>query len=179
MAYQQSQELTELVSPLPAAATKAAQPAPFVHERSQWSAYAAKFGSLLLFVTVAAAPLPFGSNQPAPIALWCIVLGAALLFLPLRGLSGGQLALIGFGLFVVAAYALVLHDSWPNILGCRSPFRIPYGARRRKRWVCRLRHLCRSRATNPGLSLDGHSFVFWLLRAGFSSAPMKSVAGSL
>jgi O-antigen ligase len=110
VAYQQSQELTELVSPLPAVATKAAQPAPFVYERSQWSACAAKFGSLLLFVTVAAAPLPFGSNQPAPIALWCIVLGAALLFLPLRGLSGGQLALIGFGLFVVAAYALVLHE---------------------------------------------------------------------
>ena len=76
----------------------------------KWSAYSAKFASLLLFATVAVGPLPFGSNEPAPIAVWCIVLGVALVFVPLRGLTAGQLALIGLGVFVIGAYALVLHE---------------------------------------------------------------------
>jgi O-antigen ligase len=59
---------------------------------------------------VALAPLPFGSNDPATIAFWCIVLGICLVFAPLRALSAGQLALAGLAAVVVAAYGFVLHE---------------------------------------------------------------------
>jgi O-antigen ligase len=75
-----------------------------------WSSYPAKIAYFLLFATAAVAPLPFGSNQSALIALWCVILGVALVLMPIRGLAAGQLALIGLGLFVVAAYALVIHE---------------------------------------------------------------------
>ena len=112
MAYQQSRELptsTGLSAPPMPRSVKAAQPTRG-QVRANWSAYSAKFASLLLFATVAVGPLPFGSNEPAPIALWCIVLGVVLVFVPLRGLTAGQLALIGVGVFVIGAYALVLHE---------------------------------------------------------------------
>lgn len=96
------------VPPPSAVISPAAQQTP--HARARWSACGAKFGSLLVFATVALAPLPFGSNQAGPIALWCVLLGVALLCLPLRDLSGGRVTLIGLGLIVVAAYAFVLHE---------------------------------------------------------------------
>ena len=34
-----------------------------------------RVSTFLLFATVAAAPLPFGSTNPPSIAFWCIVLG--------------------------------------------------------------------------------------------------------
>ena len=56
---------------------------------------------MILFAAVAAAPLPFGSTDPATIAFWCIVLGVGLLraraLLPvlelgrLRGAAAGEL----------------------------------------------------------------------------------------
>ena len=70
----------------------------------------ARLSSWLLFAAVALAPLPFGSNEPTAIAFWCIVLGACLVFAPVRSLSAGQLALAGLAGIVVAAYALVLHE---------------------------------------------------------------------
>jgi O-antigen ligase len=70
----------------------------------------ARISYWLLFVAVALAPLPFGSNEPTTIAFWCIVLGACLVFAPVRSLSAGQLALAGLAGIVVAAYALVLHE---------------------------------------------------------------------
>jgi O-antigen ligase len=70
----------------------------------------AKLASGLLFALVALAPLPFGSFEPTAVAFWCIVLGACLVFAPVRSLSAGQLALVGLAGIVVAAYALVLHE---------------------------------------------------------------------
>ena len=66
--------------------------------------------SWLLFATVALAPLPFGSNEPTAIALWCIVLGCAVVFAPVRSLRRSQLALLGLAGVVLSAYALVLHE---------------------------------------------------------------------
>jgi len=64
----------------------------------------------LLFAAVASAPLPFGSSQLVTVAFWCIVLGACLVFAPVRSLTGGQLALAAVAGVVVAAYGLVLHE---------------------------------------------------------------------
>ena len=69
-----------------------------------------KIAAWLLFGTLALAPLPFGSNEPTTIAFWCIVLGACLVFAPVRSLRPGQLALVALAGIVVAAYALVLHE---------------------------------------------------------------------
>jgi O-antigen ligase len=70
----------------------------------------ARISSWLLFATVALAPLPFGSNEGTTVAFWCIVLGACLVIVPVRGLGVGQFALAGLAGIVVAAYALVLHE---------------------------------------------------------------------
>ncbi len=64
----------------------------------------------LLFATVAAAPLPFGSVNPPTIAFWCIVLGVAAIAASPRRLRGGQFALLGLAAIVIAAYGLVLHE---------------------------------------------------------------------
>jgi O-antigen ligase len=76
-------------------------------ERKLW---AAKVSSWVLFGTVAAAPLPFGSSEPAAVAFWCVVLGIGLVFAPLRGLCPVQFGLLGLAGIVIAAYALVLHE---------------------------------------------------------------------
>src|SRR5579863_9246269 len=70
----------------------------------------AKTAAWLLFGTVALAPLSFGSNEPTAIALWCIVLGCALVFAPVRLLRRSQLTLLGLAGVVLAAYAFVLHE---------------------------------------------------------------------
>lgn len=69
-----------------------------------------KITSWMLFAAVALAPLPFGSNTFSAIAFWCVVLGLALVFAPVRSLNPGQLALAGLAGVVVAAYALVVHE---------------------------------------------------------------------
>ena len=70
----------------------------------------ANIASWLLFAAVAIAPLPYGSNEPSTIALWCILLGLCVVSAPLRPLRVGQLMLVGLAGVVVAAYALVLHE---------------------------------------------------------------------
>ena len=75
-----------------------------------WAAWPERIAAWLLFAAVALAPLPFGSSQSIAIAFWCIVLGASLVFAPVRSLGAGQLALAGVAGVVVAAYALVLHE---------------------------------------------------------------------
>jgi O-antigen ligase len=74
------------------------------------TSWSAKLSSFILFAAVTAAPLPFGSTSPAAIAFWCVVLGVALIFAPLRGLTASGLALLGLAFLVVAAYAFVLHE---------------------------------------------------------------------
>jgi hypothetical protein len=63
-----------------------------------------------LFVAVALAPLPFGSTEPAAIAVWCIVLGIGTAAASLRPLQTGQVALLGLAAAIIAAYAIVLHE---------------------------------------------------------------------
>ena len=75
-----------------------------------WASWPERIAAWLLFAAVALAPLPFGSSQSIAIAFWCIVLGASLVFAPVRSLGAGQLALAGVAGVVVAAYALVLHE---------------------------------------------------------------------
>jgi O-antigen ligase len=99
-----------LRSPNESLASEKTPVAPRGLRRVQQSGKAARVASWLLFATVAVAPLPFGSNIPTAIAFWCIVLGAALVFAPIRGLTRGQLAMVGLGFVIVAAYALVLHE---------------------------------------------------------------------
>ena len=70
----------------------------------------ARVAPWLLGTAVALAPLPFGSNVPTIIALWCFVLGACLALAPMRGLGVGELALVALAGVVVAAYAVVLHE---------------------------------------------------------------------
>lgn len=59
---------------------------------------------------MALAPLPFGSDEPVEVAFWCIVVGVALVFAPVRGLRTGQVALVALGTVVVTGYAVVLHE---------------------------------------------------------------------
>jgi O-antigen ligase len=69
-----------------------------------------KLSSMLLFASVAAAPLPFGSTDPSVIAIWCVVLGVALAASPagdLRPIRLIPLALVGV---IVIGYAIVLHE---------------------------------------------------------------------
>jgi O-antigen ligase len=70
----------------------------------------ATIASWLLFTATALAPLPFGSNQPAAVAFWCIVLGVCLVCSPVRELGIGQIAALCVAGLVVAAYALVVHE---------------------------------------------------------------------
>jgi O-antigen ligase len=65
---------------------------------------------LILFATVAAAPLPFGSTDPVVIAFWCIVLGFGVFFLSPRNLRRDHLPLLGLAVIVTLAYAFVLHE---------------------------------------------------------------------
>ena len=69
-----------------------------------------RIASFILWTSVAAAPLPFGSIDPPVVALWCIALGVALAFASPRALRHAQLAyLLAFAL-VVFALAFVLNE---------------------------------------------------------------------
>src|SRR3974390_2517164 len=69
-----------------------------------------RISSLILFVTVAAAPFPFGSTAPSAIAFWCMILGLATIFLSPRKLRPAHLPLLGSAIIVILAYAFVLHE---------------------------------------------------------------------
>ena len=69
-----------------------------------------RISSFILFVTVAAAPFPFGSTAPAAIAFWCIVLGLGVIVVSPRGLRREHLPLLGLAVIVTLAYAFVLHE---------------------------------------------------------------------
>src|SRR5689334_6377691 len=69
-----------------------------------------RISASILFVVIAAAPLPFGSRDATTVALWCFILGLGLLLVSPRGLRTGHFALlVGLG-FVVACYGFVLHE---------------------------------------------------------------------
>ena len=69
-----------------------------------------RIAAYLLFLMVAAAPLPFGSPDPSTIAFWCILLGIGVVSASVRGLGRPQqLLLLGVGL-IVLCYGFVLHE---------------------------------------------------------------------
>lgn len=71
---------------------------------------ASRTSSYILFLVIAAAPLPFGSRDPTTVAAWCFLLGLALLFAAPYGLRAGQLGILaGIG-FVAGCYGFVLHE---------------------------------------------------------------------
>jgi O-antigen ligase len=66
--------------------------------------------SLLLFATIALAPLPFGSTDRTAIALWCVVFGLAAAVISPRHLRREQLWPLAAIATVVVAYLFVLHE---------------------------------------------------------------------
>jgi len=69
-----------------------------------------RIAAYLLFITVAAAPLPFGSRDSTTVAVWCILLGIAVVSVSVRDPGKPQQALLlGIG-FIVACYGFVLHE---------------------------------------------------------------------
>lgn len=69
-----------------------------------------RISSIILFLTVAAVPLPLGSADPPTIAFWCIALGVAVIFASPRGLRRQHLPLLGLAVLVFLAYGFVLHE---------------------------------------------------------------------
>jgi O-antigen ligase len=69
-----------------------------------------RISSLILFVTVAGAPFPFGSTEPTVIAFWCIVLGFGVIAASPRSLRWEHVPLLGLAVIVTLAYAFVLHE---------------------------------------------------------------------
>ena len=90
--------------------TEAVRQQNMIREGADQKVSSNRVSTFLLFATVAAAPLPFGSTNPPPIAFWCIVLGIAAIAVSPRGLRAGQFALLGLAAIVIAAYGLVLHE---------------------------------------------------------------------
>lgn len=71
-----------------------------------------RVSSCILFVTVAAAPLPFGSTDPSAIAFWCVVLGIGVAAVSPRAIRRAHLPLFGLAVLVVIGYAFVLHEQF-------------------------------------------------------------------
>jgi O-antigen ligase len=69
-----------------------------------------RVSSFLLSATIVLAPLPFGSTDNAVIAVWCGVLGVAVVFASPQNLRREQLAPLAAVAVVVAAYFIVLHE---------------------------------------------------------------------
>src|SRR5665647_3623514 len=69
-----------------------------------------RISSLILFVTVAGAPFPFGSTAPAAIAFWCIVLGLGVMAASAGGLRREHFPLLAMAVIVILGYAFVLHE---------------------------------------------------------------------
>ncbi len=69
-------------------------------------------GEIAFYVVIAGAPLPFGSDQPSSVALWCVLLGIScvLLAATTSHLTRLQTAILFAVGGLVALYALVLHE---------------------------------------------------------------------
>jgi O-antigen ligase len=69
-----------------------------------------RFASLILFIAIAGAPLPFASVNSTTVAFWCFLLGLGLVLASPRKLCPGHYALLGGIAFVIACYGFVLHE---------------------------------------------------------------------
>ncbi len=83
-----------------------------------------RISSLILFVTVAVAPLPFGSTDAAALAFWCIVLGVGVITASPRGLRSEHFPLFCLAVLVIMAYAFVLHEQLATRPWIASPHRL-------------------------------------------------------
>lgn len=63
-----------------------------------------------LFATAALAPLPFGSNDPLSLGVFCLVLAVGLLRADLTHVDGRRAAMLVWILGIATAYAFVLHE---------------------------------------------------------------------
>jgi O-antigen ligase len=80
-----------------------------------------RIASYLVFTTLACAPLPFGSEDAAIIAAWCVLLGIAAISASVRGLGKPQQALLlGIG-FIAGCYGFVLHEQLSDRPWVASP----------------------------------------------------------
>jgi O-antigen ligase len=80
-----------------------------------------RFATLILYIVIAGAPLPFGSRDDATVAFWCFLLGLGLVLASTQKLSRGHyLLLAGIG-FVIACYAFVLHEQLADHPWLASP----------------------------------------------------------
>jgi hypothetical protein len=80
-----------------------------------------RFASIILFIAIAGAPLPFGSRDPITVAFWCFLLGLGLLFASTRQLRSGHFLLLGGIAFVIACYGFVLHEQLADHPWMASP----------------------------------------------------------
>jgi O-antigen ligase len=83
-----------------------------------------RISAFILFVTVAVAPLPFGSVEGTAIAFWCVVLGFGLVVASQRGLRREHIPLLGLGVVVILAYTLVLHEQLAERPWITSPHQL-------------------------------------------------------
>lgn len=91
-------------SPLADEAAKLLQPQPLDSHRSN------RLSAALLYTVVAAAPLPFGSNEPAVLAFWCVCLGVAVAATTPIFLRRAQLLPFWLVASVMLGYGYVLHE---------------------------------------------------------------------
>jgi hypothetical protein len=64
----------------------------------------------LFYLVVALAPLPVSSIEPETVAIWCVILGVAVILASLLELRTPQLVFIGLAAGLAAAYGIVLHE---------------------------------------------------------------------
>jgi O-antigen ligase len=64
----------------------------------------------LLYLVVALAPLPLGSIEPAVVAIWCVVLGVAVILASVLEIRTPQLVFIGLAAVLALMYGVVLHE---------------------------------------------------------------------
>jgi O-antigen ligase len=64
----------------------------------------------LFYLVVALAPLPLGSTEPAVVAIWCVVLGVAVILASLLEIRTPQLVFIGLVAVLALVYGVVLHE---------------------------------------------------------------------
>ena len=112
-----------------------------------------RISSLILFVTVAAAPFPFGSTDPLQSHFGALFLGLALYVVSPRRLRRDHLPLLGLAVIVTLAYAFVLHEQLAADLGLLRHIRC--GANRQKHSAFRLNRPCQLPVTSPS-SRSGH-----------------------
>ena len=69
-----------------------------------------QFASVILFIAIGGAPLPFGSRDAITVAFWCFLLGLGLLFASTQQLRRGHFLLLAGIAFIIACFGFVLHE---------------------------------------------------------------------